>query len=153
MRPTLLAAVCALLAASYAPLELDAADSPAKGFRFPGGEGEAGRDAFVSLNCVQCHSVSGVELPDPKAPRRLELGLAADKRFVARYEDLVVAITNPRHVVTEQYRAILTKAEVSGGIEPLMPDLTKDMSARQLMDLVAFLDAVYRRELSGYAAE
>jgi hypothetical protein len=124
-----------------------------RAFRFPGGDAEAGREAFVSLNCVQCHSLAKTELPEPKGPRRLELALAAQVRFVKRYEDLVVAITNPRHVVTEQYRAILTSAEARGGIEPLMPDLTKDMSARQLMDLVAFLDGVYRAELKGYGGK
>lgn len=120
------------------------------GFRFPGGEAEAGREAFVALNCVQCHTVAKTELPDPKSPRRLELNLAGQVRFVKRYEDIVSAITNPRHVVTEQYRAILTGAEASGGIEPVMPDLTKDMSARQLMDLTAFLDAVYRGAQESY---
>ncbi len=120
------------------------------GFRFPGGDAEAGREAFVSLNCIQCHRLAKTELPDPKSPRRLDLTLAAQTRFVKRYEDLVVAITNPRHVVTEQYRAILSSAEAGGGIEPFMPDLTKDMSARQLMDLVAFLDQAYRRELREY---
>ncbi len=127
---------------------LPAAESA--GFRFPGGDADAGREAFASLNCTQCHDVAKTQLPDPKSPRRLDLVLAAESRFVKRYEDLVVAIVNPRHVVTEQYRAILSAPEASGGIEPFMPDLTKDMSARQLMDLVAFLDEVYRRELDGY---
>jgi hypothetical protein len=31
-----------------------------------------------------------------------------------------------------------------------MPDLTKDMSARQLMDLTAFLDAAYRAGQESY---
>lgn len=120
------------------------------GFRFPGGEAESGREAFIALNCVQCHTVAKTELPDPKSPRRLELNLAGQVRFVKRYEDIISAITNPRHVVTEQYRAILTGAEASGGIEPVMPDLTKDMSARQLMDLTAFLDDAYRGAQESY---
>lgn len=120
------------------------------GFRFPGGDAEAGRETFVALNCVQCHTVAGTKLPEPQTPRRLELALAEQIRFAKRYEGLVVAITNPRHVVAEQYRAILTAAEAKGGIEPFMPDLTRDMSARQLMDLVAFLDEAYRRELKDY---
>lgn len=120
------------------------------GFRFPSGEAEAGQEAFVRLNCTRCHTVAGVELPDPKGTRPLELTLAAESRFVKDYPDLVIAITNPRHVIRENYRAILDEAERAGGIEPFMPDLTRDMSARQLMDLVAFLDDVYGRELEGY---
>ena len=140
-----------LLLAASLPLTL-LGEQP-RSFRFPGGDAEAGREAFVSLNCIQCHSVSGVELPDPQAERRLELALAAQARFVKNYGDLVVAITNPRHVVTEQYRAILSDAQARGAIEPLMPDLTRDMSVRQLMDLVSFLDEAYRGQLSEYGGK
>jgi len=152
MKKSCLVPLSVLLVSFALLFGLLAAETPGKGFRFPGGDAETGRETFVSLNCIQCHTVSGVDLPEPKTPRRIELALAAEKRFAGRYEDLVIAITNPRHVVTEQYRAILSKAEASGGIEPLMPDLTKDMSARQLMDLVAFLDGAYQRGVPGYAA-
>lgn len=121
-----------------------------KGFRFPGGDGEAGRAAFISLNCVQCHTVKNVLTDEPKGKRRLQLELGAEQRFVKNYEDIITAITNPKHVIQEQYREILSKAELAGGIEPLMPDLTKDMSARQLIDLVVFLDQAYLESLKGY---
>ena len=107
-----------------------------KGFRFPGGDSEFGREAFISLNCVQCHTVTDVLLPDPKGKRLLSLPLGEVPRFARKYEDLIVAITNPRHVIGEQYKA-------NGGIEPMMPELTEDMTARQLMDLVTFLNEVY----------
>lgn len=151
MKTSCLAVVLLPLLLLFGLLGLRAAEPAGKGFRLPGGEAEQGREAFISLNCIQCHTVAGIDLPDPKSPRRLELGLGGRARFVKRYEDLVVAITNPRHVVTEQYRAILTNAEASGGIEAVMPDLTKDMSVRQLMDLAAFLDAAYRAALAEYA--
>ena len=143
--PLLLSSVIA-----FHPSRLNAADPVGKGFRFPGGNVEAGKEAFTSLNCIQCHTVANVELADPKGTLRLELMLAKETRFVKSYEDLIIAITNPKHVVAEQYRAILTNEELQGSIEPLMPDLTADMSARQLMDLVAFLDAAYHGALSGY---
>ncbi|MDF1657778.1 MAG: c-type cytochrome [Verrucomicrobiales bacterium] len=119
-------------------------------FRFPGGEVEAGQKAFVSLNCVKCHTVAEANLAEPKGKRVLELELGAHPRFVKGYEDLIRAIVNPKHVVSEQYRSILTEPELSGGIEALMPDLTQDMSARQLVDLVAFLDQAYQNSLDGY---
>jgi hypothetical protein len=144
-----------LSAIFFAPVfsGLHAADPAKKGFRFPGGDSVAGKETFVSLNCVQCHTVSKVSLPEVKGSRRLELMLADEIRFVKSYEDIITAITNPKHVITEQYRAILTGAELKGSIEPLMPDLTKDMSARQLMDLVSFLDQAYRENLSAYGAK
>jgi L-cysteine S-thiosulfotransferase len=141
-----------LVLAALPLIGLFAADPAAKpaGYRFPGGDAMDGRESFIGLNCVQCHSIEKVDLPDPKGNRRLELTLANEIRFVKNYEDLITAITNPKHVVTEQYRAILSKAEIQGSIEPLMPDLTNDMSARQLMDIVAFLDEIYRNALPDY---
>lgn len=115
----------------------------AEGFRFRGGDMERGREAFARLNCIQCHTISGVEVPKPEGKRRFDLKLGEELRFVKRYEDLVLAISNPRHVVSERYRAILTDAEARGEIEPFMPDFTNDMSVRQLMDIAAFLDDVY----------
>ena len=130
-------------------LLLTLSPSRAEDFRFPGGDAEAGSEAFFRLNCVQCHTVKEAHFEEPKGKRRLDLKLAEEIRFVKSYEDLVVAITNPKHVVTEQYRAILSKEELVGGIESFMPDMTNDMSVRQLMDLVAFLDRVYAN-LEGY---
>ncbi len=121
-----------------------------EGFRFRGGNPQEGRNAFVTLKCIECHSVRNVDLEGPQEEKRINLELALETRFVKRYEDIILAITNPRHVITEQYRKILTEAELRGGIDPLMPDLTKDMSARQLIDLTAFLDEVYARELPDY---
>ena len=140
------------LSLPYGPAWHLAAEPAEKRFRFPGGDAEAGREAFISLSCIRCHTVANGDLPTPNGIRRLDLTLGKEIRFVKNYEGLITAITNPKHVVTEQYRAILTKAEVQGSIEALMPDFTNDMSARQLMDIVAFLDEVYRKTLPDYGA-
>ena len=138
---------------AYIPAGHLTAEPAGKSFRFPGGDSETGRTAFIGLSCVQCHTVANVDLPDLKGNRRLDLTLGKEIRFVKNYEGLITAITNPKHVVTEQYRAILTKAEVQGSIEPLMPDFTNDMSARQLIDIVAFLDEAYRKALPEYGTK
>ena len=132
--------------------EADASKEAAKpqGFRFKGGDPEVGQKSFVILSCIECHSVKGVKIERPPQERVIDLPLAAETRFVKSYEDIILAITSPRHVINEQYRAILKAAELKGEIEPLMPDLTDRMSASQLMDLTAFLHRVYSRELSGY---
>ena len=129
---------------------LVAAEPAENGFRFPGGDPEAGREAFIKLNCIQCHSAANMDLGNLKAARRLEFALAGKLRFVKKTENIISAITNPMHVITQQYKDILSKTEQQGGIEPLMPDLTKDMSVRQLMDIVAFLDEAYRKSLPEY---
>ncbi len=122
-------------------------------FRFPGGDPAAGKAAFVTLNCNQCHTVFGTDLEEPKGKRRLNLPLAAEKRFVESYGDIITAITNPQHVVAEQYKEILSQSEQAGGIKAFMPDMTHDMSARQLMDLVAFLHDAYSKQLKGYTGK
>jgi hypothetical protein len=118
-------------------------------FRFPGGDSEAGREVFEQLNCIQCHRVSGVKLKEPKE-RRLGVSLGSELRFVKNYGDIVKAISNPQHVVKERYANLLNASEASGEISALMPDFTDKMSVRQLMDLVAFLDKVYREGVDDY---
>ncbi len=140
--------VCALCFFALAGAFLSAGER--KPFRFPGGNVEEGQKAFVALNCVKCHTVTDANLAEPPGKKILELELGAHPRFVKSYEDLITAIINPKHVVSEQYKAILTNSELSGEIEALMPDLTKDMSARQLVDLVAFLDRAYKGSLADY---
>lgn len=127
-----------------------AADPAEKGFRFPGGDADAGREAFVKLNCVQCHSVAKVDLAAPKTARKLHLTLAEKQLFVKKYEDLITAITNPKHVVAKRYREYLTQPEQQGAIEPIMPNLTSNMTARQLMDIVTFLDESFRKAQPEY---
>ncbi|NNE90297.1 MAG: c-type cytochrome [Verrucomicrobiales bacterium] len=124
--------------------------TPGTPFRLFGGSVDGGKKAFEQLNCIQCHKVKGVQVAEPKGKRRLLLTLGQEVRFVKRYEDLILAITNPRHVINEQYRSILTQAELNGGIEPMMPDLTDHMTARQLVDLVAFLNSAYSDSQPGF---
>ncbi len=150
-------AVAALVSVAILPVTGEAQDpvvpekSPEKvGFRFRGGDPELGQLAFAALNCIQCHSVKNRNVPAPAERRRIELILASKARFVKDYEDLVLAITSPRHVMNEQYLAIINDAELQGGLEPLMPDLTAHMTARQLIDLTAFLHQLYEQELPEY---
>lgn len=60
-----------LFLAALPLIGLFAADPAAKsaGYRFPGGDAMAGRESFIGLNCVQCHSIEKVDLPDPKGNR------------------------------------------------------------------------------------
>ena len=83
----------------------------------------------------------------------LNLSLGEEIRFVKGYTDILIAITNPQHVVTKQYSDLLTTAELAGGIEAFMPNMKKDMSAAQLIDLTTFLDKVYRKNLKEYQGE
>ncbi len=119
-------------------------------FKFRGGVPEGGKEAFQNLNCIQCHVVKGVVFEKDPKKRLLSLSLGKEIRYVKNYENILTAITNPQHVVNEQYAAILSKAELEGGIEAYMPNLIEDMSVKQLIDLAAFLHQIYSSELDGY---
>ena len=81
MKKHLLATVFTSCLAIFGCAALFAADGAGKGFRFPGGDPEAGREAFAALNCIQCHTVAKAEVPEPKGPRRIELNLGGQIRF------------------------------------------------------------------------
>jgi len=130
-------------------LTLNAQDQ--KGFRFSGGDVELGSDIFVAVNCVQCHSLKGVHMEQP-ADKKMDLVLGEDERFVKKYEDIITAITQPKHVVNKQYEAILTKTELEE-IVPFMENFTERLTVRQLIDLVTFLDKVYSNASESYGKQ
>jgi len=59
-------------------------------FRFPilDGDIQEGRDAFVRLECNQCHVVDGVQLPAFSGPRPVTVELGGEMYFAKTYGDL-----------------------------------------------------------------
>jgi sulfur-oxidizing protein SoxX len=114
-------------------------------FSFPIEEGNvaAGRQAFIDHRCHQCHSVAGVNLP-PLAgapPPLLELG--GPTSIARNYGDLMTSIINPNHSISERYRA---EQALQGNIpvnSPMPTPQMDNMTVRQLIDIVAFLDSRY----------
>lgn len=122
----------------------------AEDLRLPQGDAEAGLKAFVDLRCIHCHAVQGAAIDHLELGKRLDLKLAVPTpRFVKSYNGLITAITNPRHVVQEQYRQLLDPTQRAEA-EPFMLDLTTAMTVRQLIDLLAFLDERYATNQTGY---
>jgi len=95
---------------------------------------------FINLNRIQCHTASEVVALEPKGKRRFHLELGKESRFVFECQGNITSIINPKHVVKKQYQAILSEVQKAGEIGALMPNLTEDISAKQLRDLTAFLD-------------
>jgi len=112
-------------------------------FRFPieWGSIPEGQQAFVDLECHQCHTVNGVNLiPYPGvSPVTLELG--GTIVYAKTYADLVTSIINPSHVVTDEYLASLPR-DARGGSMSIMP-FKNQMTVEQLIDLVIFLNSRY----------
>lgn len=113
---------------------------PDFGFPVDYGDVEMGKQAFVDLGCNFCHNVRGIDLPThPIASYvHFELGSSAGGTTTA---ELVTAIINPDHYISERYRdQRLLQSSVP--LESPMP-LMDEMTVRQLYDLVAFLDSQY----------
>lgn len=123
--------------------------SGSKGFRMPDGDYEAGLEAFITLGCSNCHSVSGKEdFARPSEYDDLLVPLGGSVYVVKTYGELVTAIIHPsesiRRDVNDRY------VDVEG--RSLMPDLTQSMTTRQMIDIVEFLLPHYEVAVPDYPA-
>jgi hypothetical protein len=76
------------------------------------------------------------------SPPILELG--GETTVTRNYAELMTSIINPRHALSESYREqLLVNAQVPLESPMPMPHID-NMTVRQLIDLVAFLDSKYR---------
>ncbi len=104
------------------------------GFRLPPGDAEAGKTAFVDLNCHSCHTVKGVELPPPTADATV-VELGGGRVLPLTDGELTTDIILPSSHYARGYPA----HEVMTDGKSRMPDYAATMTVRQLSDLVAFL--------------
>lgn len=123
-----------------------------QGFRLPGGDEERGREAFIRLNCHQCHDVEGANLPEVEEQSGVRYALGGEVVKVKSYGELVTAIIQPQHVVSPDYLATIEGAEREGFKSP-MPDYNETMTVRQMTDLVVFLHAHYKKYVPAYDNE
>lgn len=111
----------------------------AAGFRLPeNGDVERGKAAFVALKCYACHTVARVDMPPPTSVG-LPVPLGGTVYEVRTDGYLVTSIIHPSHAVAHPPRV----AVVSPEVESHMPDFSREMTVRQLVDLVAFLQSTY----------
>lgn len=114
---------------------------PDEGFTLPKGDAERGKATFVSLGCIECHSVHLVELPEsPTAGERL-LKLGGEIDYTKSYDALVTGIINPSHRLASGYRS----PEGVEGLPSPMKVYNDVMTVAQLIDIVTFLQEHYVR--------
>jgi hypothetical protein len=138
--------------ASMAALVAGCAYEPIFGYPVNEGNVDAGRQAFIDHQCHACHSVAGVTLP-PLAganPPIFELGGVTSA--VRTYGDLMTSIINPNHVISEEYREQLRLRGIVPLDSPMPMPHIDNMTVRQLIDIVAFLDSRYL-QLAGYDSD
>ncbi len=110
------------------------------GFHLPAdGDVARGKAAFVELGCATCHEVSGGGTPQPtvQPPVPVVLGGEMDRKLSDGY--LVTSIINPSYQL-----ALYPKDQTTTAGQSRMPHYADKVTARQLIDVVAFLQAQYK---------
>ena len=110
-----------------------------KGFRLPDGDAQAGRDAFLALQCQQCHTIAGEELPEIPAQDQPYFELGGKVAKVKTYGDLVTSIINPSHRISPS----MAKDIVSEDGESHMYIYNSHMTVQELIDIVMYLQPKY----------
>lgn len=110
------------------------------GFRLPEGDPVAGREAFLYMQCNQCHTIAGEDLPsvaEVEEPPYVQLGGPVTR--VKTYGQLVTAIINPTHKLADGYPEELVSVEG----ESKMYVYNRYMTVQELIDVVMFLQPHY----------
>jgi mono/diheme cytochrome c family protein len=137
MRRFFFAAVGLVLAVTLACAQTRKSSS---GFHLPNGDPKHGQQVFVDLKCNACHRVDGVDLPAPVADPPVPVVLGGVVYGVRTDGELAASIIDPSHRLAPGYRV----TEVASGTEmSRMGDYSEAMTVRELVDLVAFLQAHY----------
>jgi mono/diheme cytochrome c family protein len=128
----IIALVISLGAVIYRPLPTE--DSP-KGFVLPSGDAAMGKQAFMDLGCVSCHTVNGTTFETAATVERdLVVHLGGSLPRVKTYGQLVTSIIHPSESIRNNMSAY-TNAEGKS----LMPEYKTIMTVEQLTNTVHFL--------------
>ena len=110
-----------------------------RGFRLPDGDAQAGQEAFLYMQCNQCHTIAGMELPviAGEKPPYVELGGSVSQ--IKTYGDLLTSIIYPSHDLVGGY----TAEAVSEDGESNMYVYNEHITVKELIDIVMFLQPQY----------
>lgn len=117
------------------------------GFRLPTGDSEAGKVAFTELGCVNCHSVANsTEFPMPERPAEWHVVLGGEVQLLKTYGELVTAVIHPSESIRPEIQQVLVNPDG----QSIMPDLTTQMTTRQLIDICTYLQEQYELVIPNY---
>lgn len=108
--------------------------------RFPLGNTQRGREAFVALECNACHRIEGVTLAPHPSPSAISVPLGGHTPRIETYGDIITSIVNPSHRLARGYRADAGRGERSPMAARFLNDV---MTTQQLVDIAAYLRTEY----------
>jgi sulfur-oxidizing protein SoxX len=138
MKTRLVMALMLVCLATLTACDRDAMMS-SKGFRLPDGDAIAGRDAFLYMQCHQCHTIDGEQLPGIPGQEMPYIELGGKVTQVKTYGQLVTAIINPSHELARGY----AEEVVSEYGESNMYIYNDHMTVQELIDIVMYLQPYY----------
>ena len=110
-----------------------------EGFSLPDGDAQSGQATFAKLQCNVCHTVQGVEFENLESASEPIVALGGVTPRVKTYGDLVTSIINPSHRFATGY----AEEDVKADGDSKMRLYNDEMTVKQLIDLVAFLQSHY----------
>ncbi|HSG96643.1 MAG TPA: cytochrome C [Woeseiaceae bacterium] len=116
------------------------------GFRLPDGDADAGRAAFLYMQCHQCHTIANEEFPEIPGHAAQYVALGGTVSRVKTYGELVTAIINPSHRLAPGY----AKEVISDDGESKMPIYNTHMTVQELIDIVMYLQPKYDVQVPVY---
>lgn len=116
------------------------------GFRLPEGNADAGRAAFLYMQCHQCHTIAGEEFPEMSGHAASYVELGGPVSRVKTYGELITAIINPSHRLAPGY----AEEVVSEDGESKMHIYNTHMTVQELIDIVMFLQPKYDVQVPAY---
>jgi hypothetical protein len=117
---------------------------PVKGFVLPAGDIAQGEQVFVDFNCHGCHSIPEMKFPGVEFTPPFILELGGKVYRVKNYGELLTAVVNPDHIISQKYVAMLERAGREAVVSP-MPYYGEEMTVAELIDLVEFLHGQYTK--------
>ena len=113
------------------------------GFSLPEGDANAGKEAFVNLQCNACHSTPDVEQLEGALPGDIAVSLGGNITYIKTYAYLVTSVINPSHRISKANPPqIVAVDDVSR-----MRNYNSLMTVEQLIDVVAYLQPHYKLRL------
>ena len=125
--------VCAILL-------LSGCNPQARGFALPLGDADAGKEAFLRLQCNHCHSIADAIEKDAAGHADIHFKLGGETTRIRTYGDLVTSIINPNHKISG---FTSETANISAEGDSNMPSHNEVMTVQELVDLTTYLQTTY----------